>query len=109
MTEQNQTPDARMSDPGRKPGAMSEALSGSDMGSDTRAGSLQGGASTGSDIDPDQATINEALAGVGVASANPQSPATAAADPVNKTGADPTGTTAGPVGGKSGEADAAAG
>ncbi|WP_420472336.1 ribonuclease [Brevundimonas sp. FT23042] len=49
-------------DLGRTPDALIEALSGTDMGSDTRAGSLQGGAATGSDRDPDQKTINEALA-----------------------------------------------
>jgi hypothetical protein len=49
-------------DLGRNSDALIEALSGSDMGSDTRAGSLQGGAASGSDDDPDQAEINEALA-----------------------------------------------
>ena len=64
MTQQQhpqQTGDAREADDmgekpdlGRTPDALTEAVSGSGMGSDTRAGSLQGGAATGSDIDPDQ-------------------------------------------------------
>lgn len=49
-------------DLGRTPDALIEALSGSDMGSDTRAGSLQGGAATGSDNDPDQDEVNAGLA-----------------------------------------------
>jgi len=69
MTEQHQTPDAREAedmgekpDQGRTPDALTEALSGSGMGSDTRAGSLEGGAATGSNIDPDQAVIDATLA-----------------------------------------------
>lgn len=72
MTEQHQTADAREAeemgekpDLGRTPDALTEALSGSGGGSDTRAGSLEGGAATGSEIDPDQATIDTALAGRG--------------------------------------------
>ena len=72
MTDQNQTPDVREAGPvaekldlARKADALSAALSGSGMGSDTRAGSLQGGASTGSDDDPDQDRINETLAAQG--------------------------------------------
>jgi hypothetical protein len=42
--------------------ALTLALSGSDGGSDTRAGSLRGGSASGSDIDPDQDRINAALA-----------------------------------------------
>ena len=41
---------------------LKEALQGTDMGSDTRAGSLRGGSSSGSDIDPDQEIINAELA-----------------------------------------------
>ena len=70
MSDTPQTADAREAedmgekpDLGRTPDALNEAVSGSDMGSDTRAGSLQGGAATGSDIDPDQKAINAALAG----------------------------------------------
>ncbi|QDH74566.1 ribonuclease [Brevundimonas sp. M20] len=54
-------------DLGRTPDALIEALSGSDMGSDTRAGSLQGGAATGSDNDPDQDEVNAGLARQGSA------------------------------------------
>jgi hypothetical protein len=53
----------------RKSDALIEALSGTDSGSDTRAGSLQGGAATGSDRDPDQDTVNAALARQGAAMA----------------------------------------
>ena len=116
MTDQNQTPDAREAeamgeqpDLGRKPDAMSEALSGSGMGSDTRAGSLQGGAATGSDIDPDQDAINETLATEGMASADPQSPSDGDPSPIKNTGADKTGLGADPAEGKAGEADAATG
>ncbi len=52
-------------DLGRTPDQLVEALSGSDVGSATRAGSLAGGASTGSDRDPDQAQVNAALARTG--------------------------------------------
>lgn len=44
-----------------------DSLTGSDSGSDTRAGSLRGGSATGSDIDPDQRLINESLARQGIA------------------------------------------
>lgn len=50
------------STPDRRSDALIKALSGSDAGSDTRAGSLQGGAATGSDRDPDQDAVNIALA-----------------------------------------------
>ncbi len=40
---------------------LDEALQGTDMGSDTRAGSLRGGSASGSDIDPDQELINRRL------------------------------------------------
>lgn len=54
----------RPAPPTREPGAeaLSLALSGSDGGSDTRAGSLRGGSASGSDIDPDQDRINATLA-----------------------------------------------
>ncbi|MDI1282051.1 MAG: hypothetical protein ACI9YM_000701 [Brevundimonas sp.] len=45
--------------------ALTLALSGSDGGSDTRAGSLRGGSASGSDIDPDQDLINATLAAQG--------------------------------------------
>ena len=111
MTNQHETEDAREADDmgekpdlGRKPDALTEALSGSGMGSDTRAGSLQGGAATGSDDDPDQDAINETLASEGMTSADRQSPG-ADPDPVKNTGADQSG----PGAGKPGEADAATG
>lgn len=46
--------------------ALALALSGSDGGSDTRAGSLRGGSASGSDIDPDQDRINATLAKQGL-------------------------------------------
>lgn len=49
-------------DLGRTPDALIESLTGSGMGSDTRAGSLEGGAATGSDDDPDQAAVDRDLA-----------------------------------------------
>ena len=49
-------------DLGHTEDALKKALEGTDMGSDTRAGSLRGGSASGSDIDPDQDVINEALA-----------------------------------------------
>jgi len=56
-------------DLGRTPDALIEALSGSGVGSDTRAGSLQGGAATGSDDDPDQASVDRTLSDEGRAQA----------------------------------------
>ena len=49
-------------DLGHKADALIEALDGSDSGSDTRAGSLEGGSASGSDDDPDSRKINERLA-----------------------------------------------
>ena len=123
MTQQQhpqQTGDAREADDmgekpdlGRTPDALTEAVSGSGMGSDTRAGSLQGGAATGSEIDPDQDRINESLASEGMQSAAPRSPAgTNADEPINNTGEDFTGPAGDPAEGKPGigdEADAATG
>lgn len=61
MTDHHLAEDAREADEsgerpdlGRKSDALIDALSGTDSGSDTRAGSLEGGAATGSDRDPDQ-------------------------------------------------------
>ena len=69
-----QTSDAREADDlgerpdrGRTPDSLVDRLTGTDSGSDTRAGSLQGGAATGSDDDPDQDEINETLATEGMA------------------------------------------
>jgi hypothetical protein len=55
-------------DLGHTEDALKKALEGTDMGSDTRAGSLRGGSASGSDIDPDQDVINEALAAEGLRS-----------------------------------------
>lgn len=111
-----QTEDAREAedmgekpDLGRKPDALTDALSGSGMGSDTRAGSLQGGAATGSDDDPDQDAVNEALAREGKTSADPQSPSNADPNPIKNTGADKTGPAGDPAEGKPDQADAATG
>lgn len=116
MTNPNQTADTREAedmgekpDLGRTPDALTEALSGSGMGSDTRAGSLQGGSATGSEIDPDQATIDSALAREGMALADPQPMAKADPDPVKNTGKDTKGDQGGPAAAGRGEADAATG
>ncbi|RZJ18906.1 MAG: ribonuclease [Brevundimonas sp.] len=57
-------------DLGHTADALKAALTGTDSGSDTRAGSLQGGAATGSDDDPDQDIINETLATEGMKAAD---------------------------------------
>lgn len=49
-------------DLGRTPDALRDALTGSGLGSDTRAGSLQGGVATGSDDDPNQLAVDRDLA-----------------------------------------------
>ncbi|MFN3537675.1 MAG: ribonuclease [Brevundimonas sp.] len=58
-------------DLGRKADNLSEtlegALTGSNAGSDTRAGSLRGGSASGSDIDPDQEAIDCVLTTEGMA------------------------------------------
>ncbi|GAA0651203.1 ribonuclease [Brevundimonas lenta] len=111
-----QTEDAREADDmgekpdlGRTPDALTEALSGTDMGSDTRAGSLEGGAATGSDRDPDQDTINEVLASEGMASAAPKTPAGVEPNPVKNTGEDQAGPAGGAARGKGDDVDAATG
>ena len=111
MTDQPETQDAREAeatgekpDLGRTPDAMIEALTGSDSGSDTRAGSLQGGAATGSDDDPDSDIINQALASEGMVSADAPTPSSVGPDPVKNTGAEP-----GADPSARGEADAATG
>ncbi len=113
---QNQTEDAREAedmgekpDLGRTPDALTDALSGSDMGSDTRAGSLEGGAATGSEIDPDQKAINESLASEGMTSADPKTPSGVEPHPVNNTGKDLNGPAGDPAEGKDNEAGAATG
>lgn len=78
------------------------SLTGTDVGSDTRAGSLRGGSASGSDIDPDQAAINEGLKRQGAAAAPVSESQPADADPVNNTGDDSgfTGPAADPAEGK---------
>lgn len=60
-------------DLGRTPDHLTEtldqALTGTNGGSDTRAGSLRGGSASGSDIDPDQAAIDRVLTTEGMAAA----------------------------------------
>ena len=116
MTEPHQTADAQEAedmgekpDLGRTPDALTEALTGSGMGSDTRAGSLQGGAATGSDIDPDQDAVNETLASEGMASSAAAAASQADPDPVKNTGEDATGDEGEAVDSGGGEADAATG
>jgi len=85
-------------DLGHQPDALSDALdqahldkalSGSDSGSDTRAGSLQGGSASGSDIDPDSDTINADLRRAGRERASPEQPAALPGNgPVRNTGED---------------------
>jgi len=55
--------------------ALNKALEGTDSGSDTRAGSLRGGSASGSEIDPDQDVINDALAREGLAARDAAAPA----------------------------------
>lgn len=67
-TEQNPAVTTPQPDP--EPGADDEeaardALTGTDVGSDTRAGSLQGGSATGSERDEAQAASDRHLAGLG--------------------------------------------
>ena len=74
-------------DHGRMQDALIDAVSGSGMGSDTRAGSLQGGAASGSDDDPAQASVDRVMADEGRASADPQSGSEVDPDPIANTGA----------------------
>ncbi|MEH6665224.1 MAG: ribonuclease [Brevundimonas sp.] len=68
-TDRGERPDL-----GRTPDHLSEtldgALTGTNGGSDTRAGSLRGGSASGSDIDPDQDAIDRVLTTEGMASAD---------------------------------------
>ena len=73
-------------DLGHERDALIEALTGSGMGSDTRAGSLRGGSVSGSDIEPDQAVINEGLAGEGRDSAASTPPSSVEPSDVKNTG-----------------------
>lgn len=66
--ETDQNPAAIRPNPDPEPGSGAvarEALSGSDVGSDTRAGSLEGGASTGSEHDEAQVASDHHLAEMG--------------------------------------------
>lgn len=97
-------------DLGRRPDAMNEALSGSNVGSDTRAGSLRGGSAAGSEHDPDQEAIDEMLATEGMVAADqgetpPGPPPGQGGETVRNTGEDEEG----PGAGQGGEADAATG
>lgn len=76
-------------DLGHERDAMIEALTGSGLGSDTRAGSLRGGSVSGSDIEPDQTVINESLAREGRASAAAQPPTSVDPSDVKNTGVEP--------------------
>lgn len=116
MTDPHLNADAREAedmgekpDLGRTPDALTEALTGSGMGSDTRAGTLQGGSASGSEIDPDQDAIDAMLASEGMAMADPQPGARADPDPVKNTGEDRSGSEGEPGEGSRGEADAATG
>jgi hypothetical protein len=85
-------------DLGQTPDALSEsldqdhlnrALSGTDSGSDTRAGSLRGGSASGSDIDPDSEAINADLTRMGREAAGADHPAALpGSGPVKNTGDD---------------------
>jgi hypothetical protein len=90
MTDPHLTEDAREADAmgerpdlGRTADSLIDALTGTDSGSDPRAGSLEGGSASGSDDDPDQEQINETLASEGMASADPQSPSSAGSGAVS--------------------------
>lgn len=97
-------------DLGRTSDTLRDALTGTGVGSDTRAGSLQGGAATGSDDDPDQAAVDKVMADQGRASADPQSPSDTGPDAVANTGVAPGAADADPAEGKrDNEADAATG
>ena len=68
--EPEQNPAVTTPQPDPEPGSgdaevAREALNGSDVGSDTRAGSLQGGSATGSERDAAQAASDRHLAGLG--------------------------------------------
>ena len=95
-------------DLGHTADALNDAMSGTNMGSDTRAGSLRGGSASGSEIDPDQGEIDETLTSEGVNT--PASPAPKAdPEPVKNTGEDLLGPGGDPAEGKRKDADAATG
>ncbi|MBB5660704.1 ribonuclease [Brevundimonas halotolerans] len=108
MADPDQTPETdegreakamgERTDLGHQPDALSDsldqahldnALSGSDSGSDTRAGSLRGGSASGSDIDPDSDAINADLTRMGRDAAGAKQPAALPGNgPVKNTGDD---------------------
>lgn len=97
-------------DLGRTPDALRNALTGSGVGSDTRAGSLQGGVATGSDDDPDQAAVDQIMAAQGRAAASAKPPAPAEPEAIANTGVAPGEADAEPADGRRGDdADAATG
>jgi hypothetical protein len=73
-------------DHGRMQDALIDAVSGSGMGSDTRAGSLAGGAASGSDDDPAQVAVDRVMADEGRAEADPQSGSEVDPDPIANAG-----------------------
>ena len=91
MTDPRLTQDAREADAlgekpdlGRTADTLKDVLDGTDSGSDTRAGSLQGGSASGSDDDPDSDVINAALAREGRASAGPKTPSAEGPGPADR-------------------------
>lgn len=76
-------------DLGVKRDALIEALEGSNLGSDTRAGSLRGGSVSGSDDDPDQRRIDQALADVGRATGDARTPGSVETEDVKNAGSAP--------------------
>lgn len=75
------------SDLGQTHDALNTALSGSNLGSDTRAGSLRGGSAGGSERDPDQALIDKTLSREGRTSSDTP-PKPKSGEPVRNTGED---------------------
>ena len=95
-------------DLGHTADALNHAMSGTNMGSDTRAGSLRGGSASGSEVDPDQGAIDESLSSEGVNT--PASPGPRAdPDPIKNTGQSFQGPAGDPAEGKRKDADAATG
>lgn len=97
-------------DLGRTADTLREALTGSGVGSDTRAGSLQGGVATGSDDDPDQREVDRQLAERGRAQADAQAASQTGSDAIANTGVAPGETDdAAAQGDRGDDADAATG
>ncbi|WP_216351860.1 ribonuclease [Brevundimonas sp. LM2] len=96
-------------DHGRMQDALIDAVSGSGMGSDTRAGSLQGGAASGSDADPAQVEVDRVMADEGRSEADPQSGSGVDPDPIANTGVGPDEAADPAEGKRDPEADAATG